>query len=105
MALLFLESLPLNTVFIRLCLYWTILKYQKSADLCTWDPLHKGGVIDTHIREDKSFEWLVEIQGVCKQIYNTFNWGKNYENFLQTCADLDIEMKKTYQFSNDSFCQ
>lgn len=58
---------------------------------CTWDPLHKGGTIDTHIREDTSFEWLVEVQGICKQIYNTFNWGKNFENFLQTCEDLDID--------------
>ena len=73
--------------------------------LCTWDPLHKGGVIDTHIREDKSFGWLVEIQGVCKQIYNTFNWGKNYENFLQTCADLDIEMKKLTNFQMTRFAK
>ena len=71
--------------------------------LCTWDPLHKGGVIDTHIREDKSFEWLVEIQGVCKQIYTTFNWGKNYENFLQTCVDLDIDMKKLTNFQMTRF--
>ena len=42
------------------------------------------------IKEDKNFEWLVEIQGVCQQIYGTFNWGKNYENFLQTCIDLDM---------------
>ena len=71
--------------------------------ICTWDPLHKGGVIDSHIREDKSFEWLVEIQGVCKQIYTTFNWGKNYENFLQTCVDLDIEMKKLTNFQMTRF--
>ena len=23
--------------------------------ICTWDPLHKGGVVDNHIREDPSF--------------------------------------------------
>ena len=23
--------------------------------VCTWDPLHKGGVVDNRIREDSSF--------------------------------------------------
>ena len=23
--------------------------------ICTWDPLHKGGVVDNDIREDSSF--------------------------------------------------
>ena len=32
------------------------------------------------------------------QIYTTLNWGKNYEHFLQRCADLDIEMKKLTNF-------
>ena len=50
--------------------------------LCTWDPMHKGGVVDTHIREDINFSWLVEVQVVCKEIYTTFNWGKIYENYL-----------------------
>ena len=55
--------------------------------ICTWDPLHKGGVVDNHIREDKNFEWVVKIQDICRKIYSTFNWGKNHENFLQTCID------------------
>ena len=24
----------------------------------TWDPLHKGGLVDAHIRVDFSFKWL-----------------------------------------------
>ena len=71
--------------------------------LCTWDPMHKGGVVDTHIREDINFSWLVEVQVVCKEIYTTFNWGKNYENFLQVCKDLDIEMKKLTNFQMTRF--
>ena len=47
---------------------------------CTWDPLHKGGLVDVHIRKDASFVWLVEVQNTCRQIYTTFNWGKNYED-------------------------
>ena len=60
----------------------------------TWDPLHKGGVEDKHIREDSSFFWLVEIQTICREIFSTFNWGKNYQNFLQICEDLNVQMKK-----------
>lgn len=71
--------------------------------LCTWDPMHKGGVVDSHIREDESFAWLVEIQTLCKEIYTTFNWGKNYENFLEICDDLDIGMKKLTNFQKTRF--
>ena len=46
--------------------------------ICTCDPLHKEGVVDNHIREDFSFSWLVEIQSICREIFSTFNWGKNY---------------------------
>ena len=49
--------------------------------ISTWDPLHKGVVVDNHIREDSSFSWLVEIQTVCNETFSTFNWGKKYETF------------------------
>ena len=54
--------------------------------------------MDNHIRKDSSVSWLVEIQTVCKEIFSTFNWGKNYNFFLQICKDLDIEMKKLTTF-------
>ena len=62
--------------------------------ICTWDPLHKGGVVDNHIREDSSFSWLVEIQTICSEIFSKFNWGKKYENVLQIWEDLNVQMKK-----------
>ena len=64
----------------------------------TWDPLHKGGVLDNHIREDSSFSWLVQIQTICREIFCTFNWGKNYESFLQIYEDLNVQMKKLTNF-------
>ena len=70
---------------------------------CSWDPLHKGGLVDKHIREDASFKWLVDLKTICREIYTTFNWGKNYENFLQVCADLDIEKKQLTNFSMTRF--
>ena len=62
--------------------------------ICTWDFLHKGGVEDKHIRKDSIFFWLAEIQTICREIFSTFNWGKNYQNFLQICEDLNDQMKK-----------
>ena len=57
----------------------------------------------SHPPVDASFSWLVELQTICREIYSTFNWGKNYENFLQVCADLDIEMKKLTNFQRTRF--
>ena len=62
--------------------------------ICTSDLLHKGGVEDNHIREDSSFSWLVEIQTICREIFSTFKWSKNYQNFLQIFEDLNVQMKK-----------
>ena len=68
----------------------------------TWDPLHKGGVEDKHIREDSSFFWLVEIQTICREIFSTFKWGKNYESFMQIYGDLNVQMKKLTNFQMTS---
>ena len=70
--------------------------------ICTWDPLHKGGVVDNHIREDSSFSWLVEIQTICRETFSTFNWGKNYESFMQIYGDLNVQMKKLTNFQMTS---
>ena len=32
--------------------------------ICAWYSLHKGDVVDKHIRENSSFFWLVEIQTI-----------------------------------------
>ena len=69
----------------------------------TWDPLHKRGVVDSHIREDTSFSWLVKIQTICRKIISTCNLSKNYKNILQMCKDLDIEMKKLKNFQMTIF--
>ena len=39
-----------------------------SQFLCTWDPLHKIGVMETHIRKDAAFAWLVKLTEICQQI-------------------------------------
>ena len=35
--------------------------------LCTWDPLHKIGVTETHIRKDSNFSWLVVLTETCQK--------------------------------------
>ena len=70
--------------------------------ICTWDPLHKGGVLDNHIREDSSFSWLVEIQTICRETFSTFNWDKNYQSFMQIYGDLNVQMKKLTNFQMTS---
>ena len=52
---------------------------------CTWDPLHKGGLVDVHIRSDQAFAWLVQIQSTCREIYTMFNWDKMTRNSFR-CA-------------------
>ena len=59
--------------------------------------------MDNHICEASSFSWLVEIQTVCMEIFSTFNWGKNYENFLQICEDLYVQIKRLTNFQMTRF--
>ena len=53
--------------------------------------------------EDNNFSWLVKIQMISRDTYSLFNWGKNYENFLHVCQDLDINMKKLTNFQMTRF--
>ena len=71
--------------------------------ICMWNPRHKRGVVDNHIGEDSSFSWFVKIQTICSEIYSTFNWSKNYDNFLQICEDLNVQMKKLTNFQMTRF--
>ena len=59
--------------------------------------------MNNHIGEDYSLSWLVEIQTICREIFSTFNWGKSYENFLQVCEDLNVDMKKLTTFQMTTF--
>ena len=74
-----------------------------STFLCTWDPLHRSGNVDTHIRKDASFDWLVCLQNTCKDIYSKFNWGKNYELLVDTCNEMEMSMKSLVKFHDVRF--
>ena len=74
-----------------------------SQFFCTWDPLLKIGVIETHIRKEEDFVWLVRITEVCQQIYKKFNWGKNYEALVEMCEQLEMRMRNLKTFSTTRF--
>lgn len=71
--------------------------------VATHDPLHKTGIVDAHIRKDSDFSWLTSVQETCSEIYNKFNWGKNYELLLETCKELELALASLTKFSKTRF--
>ena len=71
--------------------------------LCTWDPLHKIGVTETHIRKDPTFKWLLDLTETCQKVYKKFNWGKNYQALVEMCEQLDMVMRNLKIFSTTRF--
>ena len=69
----------------------------------THDPLHKSGIVDTHIRKDSNFSWLTNVQEICSEIYQKFNWGKNYELLIDTCKELELTLASLTKFSKTRF--
>ena len=69
----------------------------------TWDPLHKIGVTESHIRKDNDFAWLVNLTSICQQIYKIFNWGKNYQALVEMCEKLETIMRNLKTFSTTRF--
>ena len=67
--------------------------------IATHDPLHITGIKDAHIRKDSGFSWLTKVQEICSEIYNKFNWGKNYELLLDTCQELELTLASLTKFS------
>ena len=71
--------------------------------LCTWDPLHKVGVTETHIRKDDAFKWLLGLTETCQKIYRKFNWGKSYQALVEMCEEMDMVMRNLKIFSTTRF--
>ena len=74
-----------------------------SQFICTWDPLHKIGVLETHVRKDEDSAWLVKLTETCQQIYKKFNWGKNYQALVEMCEQLEMKMRNLKTFSTTRF--
>ena len=58
---------------------------RKPAD---WDPMHKAGLVDTHIRKEVEFEWLNTITSDIANAFKLINYGKEYEHFIDVADAL-----------------
>ena len=64
-----------------------------------WDPMHKAGIVDLHIRKDKTFRWLNDLTDITGQAFKHINWGKEFEHFL----DVADSLKADKSFIEDVF--
>ena len=53
-----------------------------------WDPMHKAGLVDTHIRKEVEFEWLNTITSDIANAFNLINYGMEYEHVIDVADDL-----------------
>ena len=79
----------------------TLYNFEEGQVLYTWDPLHKTGLVDKHVTRDK--KWLEDVIKKCQQIFNTFNWGTNYETFREATALWRLTLSNLVTFSDTRF--
>ena len=76
----------------------------KDADvLYSYDTLHKSGLVDTHMCKKKEFQWVVEDTKVCQSLFKLFNWGANYEKFVEATALWKLHLRNLVGFSETRF--
>lgn len=66
-------------------------KFGFTGDSCKhsdWDPLHRAGTEDKHMRQDPNFLWLVQVTDVCTLAFKTINFGAEFEHFYEVCDRL-----------------
>ena len=63
----------------------------------------RSGVVDTHLRKHPDFQWLVKVHQLCKDVYNKFNYGKNYNLLVDICEELELRMRHLTNFSTTRF--
>ncbi len=80
-----------------------IYKLKPGKVLYTWDPLHKTGLVDKDVTGQVSFKWLQGMISYCQQIFNTFNWGANYEKFREATALWRLTLSNLVNFSDTRF--
>ena len=59
--------------------------------------------MDTHIRKNLDYDWMVQVHALAKDLYCKFNFGKNRELMIQICEDMDVRMKQLANFSTTRF--
>ena len=69
--------------------------------LFTWDPLHLTGLVDKDISKDR--KWLEDIVENCKEMFQLFNWGANYEKLREATALWRLSLSNLVTFSATRF--
>ena len=80
-----------------------LYSFETGQVLYTQDPLHKTGMINKAMAKKNSFKWLQDMVDYCTQIFNTFNWGANYEKFREATAVWRLSLKNLVNFSDTRF--
>ena len=68
-----------------------------------YDPMHKAGLVDTHIRKSESFRFRTDVTDVVRDVFRHFNWGKNYKQLAEACQFLGQALENPVMYSATRF--
>ena len=80
-----------------------LYNFETGQVLYTYDALHKAGLVDKHMAKEEGLKWLGDHTSICTQIFNTFNWGANYEKFRDEIATWKLNQTNLVNFSETRF--
>ena len=76
----------------------------KVEFLFTHDPLHRTGLEDKHMCDEKGeHKWIVAFNKICQQLYGTFSWGASHVKLRNAARDLNIQPRNLSNFSPTRF--
>lgn len=78
-------------------------KMKKKTFHYDWDPMHKAGLVDNHLRKNSKFSWVVALSQSITSIFNDFNFGKEYEHFKDVSMEIQELDKGECKFKNPCF--
>lgn len=71
-----------------------------DAKFSDWDPMHKAGVVDTHMRKNANFRWVNKATDTIGDAFKAINWGQEFEHFFEVAQRL----KADDDFNSEVYC-
>ena len=68
-----------------------------------WDPLHKCGICDKRMRKRKNSKWIGDMTTQISESFKDHNYGKGYEELIEACESLGIDMEDPKFHSDTRF--
>ena len=68
-----------------------------------WDPLHKCGISDKRMRKKKNSKWVGDMTSHISESFKDHNYGKGYEELIEACESLEIDLKDPKFHSDTRF--